>query len=109
MTMSFKNRSPGVNNVPCTTTKAGRKSKKTKRFVSSDSPILDKDLHKDKGIGTLNVRQNPTNSKKKKREGLHLQPKTNTTRVLIKDKSLRHDKDKGPTHRERHATLDESR
>ncbi len=39
LNMSFKNRSPSVNNVPCTTTKAGRKSKKTKRFVSLDSPF----------------------------------------------------------------------
>jgi hypothetical protein len=46
LNMSFKNRSPSVNNVPCTTTMAGRKSKKTKRFVSLESPTFDKHLHK---------------------------------------------------------------
>jgi hypothetical protein len=36
--MSFKNGSLRLNNLPVHTTKAGRKSKKTKRFVSTDSP-----------------------------------------------------------------------
>ena len=51
--MSLNNSSPSVKNGTCTTTKAGRKLKKTKRFVSMASPTLDIHLHKHNKVQTL--------------------------------------------------------
>ena len=103
--MSMKYSSPSVKNGTCTTTKAGRKSKKTKRFVSSDSPTLGTNLHKHnkvqkllpshKGVTTFIDRH--ISDQNKNRSFNHSKHKNNTKRVQIKENSLRHDKDKGPS------------
>ncbi len=51
--MSFKNTSPSAKNRTWSTTKAGRQLKKTKRFVSMDSPTLDKQSHKHNKVQNL--------------------------------------------------------
>jgi hypothetical protein len=97
-----------VKNGTLTTTKAGRKLKKTKRFVSSDSPTLDANMHKHnkvlqllpsyKGVTTFTDRH--ITSPNKNRTFNHSKQKNNAKRVQIKEHSLRHDNDKGPSERD---------